>query len=186
MKKSILAVDVEPHMVRLLEKIIKDKTSHQIKSTHNALELPEILNKESFDIIITEMNMPGFNGLDLLQRIDNEGRKEAVIVLTADDSVEKTIEAFRWGACDVIVKPFKTSQLFDAIDKAIVCGEKKGMARCLRDMMQVEPFDEACEQFRQKYIHSLLKSTGGDIGKVADKMNMSRGAVETSLRKNKE
>ena len=54
MKQRILAVDDEPHMLKLMERIITEKTPYQITTTNNSLEVPEILEKNEFDLIIMD------------------------------------------------------------------------------------------------------------------------------------
>ncbi len=182
MRKSILAIDIEVHMVRLLEKIIRDKTRHQIKTTHNALEVPEILENESFDIIISELSMPGFNGYDLLDELKRRKRNDSVIIMSSENNVEKIIEAFRRGACDVVVKPFKTDQLFEVIERAIVLGEQKKYSCCMSEMMEAQPLDSAVERFKKEYIRYLREKMGNNLGKIAEYTGLTRQEVEQLLR----
>jgi len=83
MKQRILAVDDELHMLKLLERIIGEKTAYQIQTTNNALEVPPLLTRESFDIIITDLKMPGMDGIDLLKHIKEKNIDSEVIIITA-------------------------------------------------------------------------------------------------------
>lgn len=129
MKRSILAIDAEVHMLRLLEQVINEGSSYRIKTTHNALEVPEILSKEAFSIIITEIEMPGFSGMDILKKIHDEKREEEVIILTAFASLDYTLEAFKYGACDFISKPVEKERLLAAVKRAMKRYEDKLLAQ---------------------------------------------------------
>ena len=66
---NILSIDDEPDLLRLLERIIREKTHFSILATGNSLEVPEILKYNDFDVIITDLKMPGMDGLDILKYI---------------------------------------------------------------------------------------------------------------------
>ena len=88
MKQTILAVDDEPHMLKLMERIVTEKTPYQITTTSNSLEVPEILEKSEFDLIIMDLKMPGMDGLDLLRLVKEKERFEEVVIITAFGSLE--------------------------------------------------------------------------------------------------
>ena len=69
MTQKILAVDDELHMLKLLERIITDKTPYRVETLNNSLELPAFLENKEFDLIITDLKMPGLDGLDILKFI---------------------------------------------------------------------------------------------------------------------
>ncbi len=56
-KQRILAIDDEPHMLKLLERIISEKTPYEVVSTNSSLEAVDMLDKEEFDLIITDLKM---------------------------------------------------------------------------------------------------------------------------------
>lgn len=182
MRKSILAVDVELHMVKLLENIIRDKSKHKITTTHNALELPALLDEEAFDIVISELHMPGYTGFDLLNKIRSENRKEVVIIMTSKNDIQEIAEAFRLGASDVIVKPFKSSRLFEAIERAIVVNEQICNARHLADLLATEPLEMAAEAFKKCYIRCLFERCERDAGRTADKAGITRQEVDSIIK----
>lgn len=76
MPQKILAVDDQPHMLVLLERIIREETKYECISTNNPLEVPGILVEESYDVIITDLKMPGMDGLEILEYISQNNRRE--------------------------------------------------------------------------------------------------------------
>ncbi len=107
MKGRILAVDDELHMLKLLERMFAERTQNQITTTNNSLEVVGILEQERFDIIITDLRMPGMDGMEILRWMADNDRDEQVIIISAFGSVESAREAVSLGAFDYINKPFK-------------------------------------------------------------------------------
>ncbi len=115
----ILAVDDELDMLALLKMIIEGYSDHQVTVTNNPLEASELLGKENFDLILTDLKMPGMDGMELLARAKQADEDALVLVITAYGSLESAEEAMTKGAFDFITKPFRKEQILLAIDKAM-------------------------------------------------------------------
>ena len=115
----ILAVDDELDMLALLKMIIEGYSDHQVTATNNPLEAAEFLEKETFDLILTDLKMPGMDGMELLALAKERDTDALVMVITAYGSLESAEEAMAKGAFDFITKPFRKEQILLAIDKAM-------------------------------------------------------------------
>ncbi len=115
----ILAVDDELDMLALLKMIIEGYSDHQVTATNNPLEAVELMEKEPFDLILTDLKMPGLDGMELLGRAKQLDEEALVLVITAYGSLESAEEAMAKGAFDYITKPFRKEQILLAIDKAM-------------------------------------------------------------------
>jgi DNA-binding NtrC family response regulator len=115
----ILAVDDEPDMLTLIKLIIEGYSDHQVTTTNNPMEVAELLTKERFDLIITDLKMPGMDGMELLELAKNYDKDALILMVTAFGSLESAEEAVAKGAFDYISKPFRKEQLLLAIDKAM-------------------------------------------------------------------
>ncbi len=115
----ILAVDDEMDMLALLKMIIEGYSDHQVTVTNNPLEAAEVLGKENFDLVLTDLKMPGMDGMELLARAKEADEDALVLVITAYGSLESAEEAMTKGAFDFITKPFRKEQILLAIDKAM-------------------------------------------------------------------
>jgi DNA-binding NtrC family response regulator len=115
----ILAVDDELDMLALLKMIIEGYSDHQVTATNNPLEAVEFLEKETFDLILTDLKMPGMDGMELLALAKQRDEDALVMVITAYGSLESAEEAMAKGAFDFITKPFRKEQILLAIDKAM-------------------------------------------------------------------
>jgi DNA-binding NtrC family response regulator len=115
----ILAVDDEPDMLTLIKMIVEGYSDHQVTTTNNPMEVAELLNKERFDLIITDLKMPGMDGMELLELAKKHDKDALILMVTAFGSLESAEEAVAKGAFDYISKPFRKEQLLLAIDKAM-------------------------------------------------------------------
>ena len=115
----ILAVDDEPDMLTLIKMIVEGYSDHQVTTTNNPMEVAELLTKECFDLIITDLKMPGMDGMELLELVKKYENDSLVLMLTAFGSMASAEEAVVKGAFDYISKPFRKEQLLLAIDKAM-------------------------------------------------------------------
>jgi DNA-binding NtrC family response regulator len=115
----ILAVDDEPDMLTLIKMIVEGYSDHHVTTTNNPMEVAELLIKERFDLIITDLKMPGMDGMELLGLAKKYDKDVLILMVTAFGSLESAEEAVAKGAFDYISKPFRKEQLLLAIDKAM-------------------------------------------------------------------
>lgn len=134
----ILAVDDEPDMLSLIKMIIEGYSSHQVTTTNNPLEVAELLAKERFDLIITDLKMPGMDGMELLELARKSDKDALILRITAFGSLEAAEEAVRQGAFDFINKPFRKEQLLLAIDKAMRWREMALQNQELKEQLRKE------------------------------------------------
>jgi len=154
-RQRILIVDDEPDMVRSLDRIISRKTAYEIITTTNSLEVPELLEKYQFDVIISDLNMLGMDGMDILKYIKKKRRFEQVIMCTAFSSLDSEIEALSHGVFNYIIKPFNKEQILYTLERAMLFQNRSREAGFLSDIFKTEPYDEAEHAFLREYIRRL-------------------------------
>ncbi|MBA4348744.1 MAG: response regulator [Thermodesulfovibrio sp.] len=119
MPEKLLVVDDEPDMLKLLSMIIKEKTPYEIITTNNPVEALELAQRGGFDIVITDLKMPGLDGIELLNAIRNFDKDIPIIIITAYATAESAAEAMEKNAFDFITKPFRKEQILFTIEKAL-------------------------------------------------------------------
>jgi len=119
MSEKILIVDDELDMLELLELIITDRTSYQVVTTSNPLDVPGLLKEGGFDLLISDLRMPQMDGMELLDQAGQIDPQLPFIFLTAYGTVDSAIEAMRKGALDYITKPFRQEQILLTVEKAM-------------------------------------------------------------------
>jgi DNA-binding NtrC family response regulator len=181
MKQRILAVDDEPHMLLLLERIITEKTPFSIVTTNNPLEVPKILQNEQFDLIITDLKMPGLDGLEILRAVRSGDRFEQVIMITAFGSLESAVEAMSQGVFDYITKPFKKEQIIFTVDRAMRWQRVKRDMMRLEALFALEPYGAAEEAFRREYVQRLNARCAGDLAAASQRAGLPQELVRAGL-----
>ncbi len=119
MAEKILIVDDEIDMLELLELIITDRTDYAVVTTNTPLEVPELLKKDSFDLLITDLRMPDIDGIELIEMVKQIDDQIPFIIITAYGTIESAVEAMRKGAFDYITKPFRQEQILLTIEKVM-------------------------------------------------------------------
>jgi DNA-binding NtrC family response regulator len=119
MGERILVVDDEIDILELLEMIITDRTDYEVTTTNNPVEVPELLKKASYDLIITDLRMPDIDGIELIEMVKQIDNQLPFIILTAYGTIESAVEAMRKGAFDYITKPFRQEQILLTIEKVM-------------------------------------------------------------------
>ncbi len=116
---KILIVDDEPDMLEMLDMIITDKTNHRVITTNNPLEVGELLAKDNYNLVITDLKMPVMDGMDVIAEVKSRDPDIPVVVITAFGTIESAEEAVRRGAYDFITKPFRKEQILVTIERAL-------------------------------------------------------------------
>jgi len=115
-KAKILIVDDEPIKRSVMDERLTDK-GYQVVSVANPLEAEPHLKKERFDVVLTDLRMPGQDGISFLRELKSRREDQAVIVMTAYGTVGTALEAMKLGAFDYLQKPFSTEELLLKLDK---------------------------------------------------------------------
>jgi DNA-binding NtrC family response regulator len=119
MSEKILIVDDEPDMLKLLSMILREKTPYEVTTTNNPVEAVELAKTGDFDLVITDLKMPGLDGLQLLEEVKKKDEDIPVIIITAYGTIDAATEAIEKGGFDFITKPFKKEQILFTIEKAM-------------------------------------------------------------------
>ncbi|NOY44208.1 MAG: sigma-54-dependent Fis family transcriptional regulator [Deltaproteobacteria bacterium] len=114
----VLVVDDDASLRRILEYNLAQE-GYAVATAASGEEALERLEKASFDLVVTDIKMPGMDGMDLLRRIKAESPETQVIVITAFGTIEMAVEAMKAGAAEYITKPFNRDELKLAVRKAL-------------------------------------------------------------------
>jgi len=117
-KAKILVVDDEEKICRNVEKILS-KGDYEVNYALSADEALEKMAKESYSLLISDIIMPGMNGLEFLKLVKNQWPLTKVIMFTAYASTDTAVKAIRLGALDYIPKPFTPDELRLPVELAL-------------------------------------------------------------------
>jgi two-component system, NtrC family, response regulator len=116
--ENILIVDDEKNYPTIIGEILQEEGYTSLTAS-SGMEALDMLNNEPIDLVLTDVNMPGMDGIQLLEKIKVIKPDIPVIIMTAYGSVEKAVEAMHKGAYTFILKPFENQALIAHIAKAI-------------------------------------------------------------------
>jgi two-component system NtrC family response regulator len=133
--ETILIVDDEKNYLLVLEALLVD-AGYEVITSGSATEALEISMSHDLDLVITDMRMPGLDGMEFLAQLRSRQPDMPVIMMTAYATVEKAVEAMKRGAFDYITKPFKNEELILTIRKAIEMHRLKQENRLLSRELQ--------------------------------------------------
>ncbi len=107
--KILVAEDEEITLNNIIDAL--GEAGYAVYGVKGGIEAAQLVEKDHFDVLITDIKMPGLNGIELLSRIKNENPETEVIIITGFGSVGSAVEAMKKGAYDYITKPFDLDEL---------------------------------------------------------------------------
>jgi len=170
----VLVIDDDLDSLDAVSGFLSDPLGFDVSTSDNCEQALEIYENDSFPIVISDIKMPGMNGIELLKKIKSlpGGKETDVILMTGFGELQTCIEALRAGASDYILKPIYVRQI-DLILKRII--EKQELTKAYSELNR--KYDSELENTskiqyeleRYKKIYSNIIE-GEDIGIFSDKM----------------
>jgi DNA-binding NtrC family response regulator len=131
---TILIVEDEAKMRRLLE-LNLGEDGFTTLSAGDAESGLKLLRDNSVDLVVTDLKLPGMNGLEFLQAIKRQNAAMPVVVMTAFGSVETAVDAMKAGASDYVLKPFSLTEMRLVIHKELDVHNLREENRSLREAL---------------------------------------------------
>jgi len=131
---SILIVEDEAKMRRLLELSLGEE-GYLTHSAEDAETGIKILRRETIDLVITDLRLPGMGGLEFLHAIKKATARLPVVVMTAYGTVESAVEAMKQGASDYVLKPFALAEMLMVVRKELAANQLVEENRTLREAL---------------------------------------------------
>ncbi len=130
MRKRVLLVDDEARVRASLQMVLE--TSFDVLCAQDAQEGLELFRRESPDLVLLDVILPGVDGLSLLQTLRSESHSIPVIMLTGTKTVKTAVDAMKYGASDYVTKPFDVEELRLIIARTLGAHDLEREVRYLR------------------------------------------------------
>ena len=115
-RPSLLIVDDDPEIISSFEAILRSE-GYEVTTARDGREALERLAQSPFDLVLLDLLLPDMNGWAVLERVREIRPGSRVVILCADVDAEGTVEAFRLGAVDVLLKPPDVDKLLRFLDE---------------------------------------------------------------------
>ncbi|MBI2823496.1 MAG: sigma-54-dependent Fis family transcriptional regulator [Planctomycetia bacterium] len=124
----VLVVDDHAPARQSIADILR-QSRHEVELCASAVEALALVQREGFDVIITDLQMPGMSGLDFIRRLECLAHGAQIVMITAHATVASAVEAMRRGAFDYVEKPFDADRLERLVARALAHGRLLDRAR---------------------------------------------------------
>jgi DNA-binding NtrC family response regulator len=131
---TILIVEDEPKMLRLLDLNLKEE-GYTVHTAPDAEAGLNTLRQEKIDVVLTDLKLPGMNGLEFLQAVKRANAAIPVVMITAYGSVETAVEAMKAGASDYVLKPFSLEEIKLIVSRELDVRSLRDENRSLREAL---------------------------------------------------
>ena len=118
LRKTILVVDDDSHIREVLD-VRLSSAGYEVIQASDGREALERLSRTPVDLVISDIRMPGVDGLELQARLEKTAPKLPIIFLTAYGSIQDAVKAIKSGAVDYLTKPFEGRELLDKVSKVL-------------------------------------------------------------------
>jgi formate/nitrite transporter len=163
MAEKMLIIDDDEIILKSCRRIF-EKEGFQVTTTPNPQEGLDLTSTKSFDVVLVDWMMPGFDGMDVVEEIDKRSPNSALVMISGHPSVGRATEAMKRGAMDYLPKPFKPEEITAVVKRAIqqkVTSEKKAMGRFERILQSLQLPVPTIEDKAPKNIAETVAETVG-------------------------
>jgi two-component system response regulator AtoC len=157
--QRVLVVDDEPKAQRVMEIMLR-RMGHEVVCVANGEEALQSVQLAPVDLVITDLNMPEMNGIELLSALRAEGFALPVIVVTAYGTVESAVAAMKQGAFDYLTRPFDVDAVQLVIQRALEMNRIQQENRFLRGEMDKGWGEFIGQSQAMREVYALIEQVG--------------------------
>ncbi len=156
-RSSILVVDDEEIMRGFLRDVLVGE-DYQVDVAPTGEEAVDKVSRKRYDLVITDIKMPGIDGMGVLEQVKEFNPTTEVVVMTGYASLESAVESMKMGAADYITKPFNIDQIRIVVAKTLERRRLKQKAQDEEFYKHLSRTDGLTDLYNQRFFHKLLES----------------------------
>jgi DNA-binding NtrC family response regulator len=160
--ETILVIDDEKSLVDLLTVVFKNE-GYAVKQAQSAEQGLAVLDSDEVDLVITDIKLPGSDGMEVLRRVRAKRPDVPVVMITAYGSVQQAVDALKAGALDYVVKPFDVEELKIVVGRGLAERRlKQENVRLKRDLKERYSFENMIGRSRaMQEVFTLIEKVAG-------------------------
>jgi DNA-binding NtrC family response regulator len=167
-KFRILVID-DDEIARDVVVSLLAKEGFSVDSARDGLEGISAVKRSEYHLVITDLKMPGADGIEVLKSVRSLSPSSSVVILTAYGTLDNALEAMRLGAYDYITKPFKLQELLivveNAMNRTILREENEELRRILRETYRDL---DMIRSIRESGVEEVMLSTLGRLERLRE------------------
>jgi putative two-component system response regulator len=175
----ILAIDDE-HVIRMLVVEILESVGHEVVGAESAEHALELLDEGEFDLVVSDVVMPGLSGLELLEAARSRRASLPIVLVTGAGTYETLSQALTRGAAGLVTKPFAHAELQSAVSDAL---ERAARSREeLRERLLAPTLASALAnaiEARDSYLHGHCERLASLAVRIAEELGVAPEHIET-------
>lgn len=179
-KGRVLVVDDKESVLELMVSILGEV--YDVTTSSDSAAAMALLAKERFDVVLTDVRMPGATGFDVLTAVTRSGSPGAVVLMTGFASVPDAVEAMRRGAFDYVSKPLQAEDVSLVVARALEHRGNRGEANPPPADFR-EAMVAARERASREYLVSLMRDFQGNVTRAAKQAGLTREGLHRLLKK---
>jgi DNA-binding NtrC family response regulator len=191
-RARILVVDDKANIRALLKDILS--ATHDVSLAPDGAAARDLLQAQTFELVITDVRMPGIDGFELVEIIKSRWPLTEVVMMTAHGSIPAAVDAMRKGAYDYIQKPFDPDDVSLVVARALERQREhaqttpppptpSGEEPDLASLSYREALAVARDRGSRDYLSALLKAFNGNVSRAAAQAGLERESLHRLLRR---
>jgi DNA-binding response OmpR family regulator len=178
--ETILIIDDNAEMLEVLDKYILSPGGYRIITAMDGPSGLEMAIKTDPDLVLLDVNLPGLNGYEVLRILKQSTCNAPVVIMTVDGTSQSTLDAFRLGAADILVKPFRLDEVRDVVARSLKNSGSKDAKNSLdKNLLSAEAARITAFTLAH-YINNYLTSLMGCLS-LLDESIKNEGGTEEQL-----
>lgn len=151
-KCSLLIIEDDAALAALLEEYLSG-SNYDVQVIHDGNTAIELLTRQHFDVVLSDIMLPGVDGMAILRKAGGDFARTIVILMTGYSGIDDALSAVKQGAYDFVSKPFQLPEIRIRLDNAA------GYQKLLRQIQDESRSDHTSEQTASKIYSSLQVSS---------------------------
>jgi DNA-binding NtrC family response regulator len=184
-RAQVLVVDDKESIREVMASILGD--TYDVSTAASAADAAALLDARPFDVVLTDVRMPGATGFDLLETVKRAAPATSVVMMTGFASIPDAVNAIRRGAFDYVAKPLEAEEVCLVIARALEHRAGAAGGPHAEGEEVATDFREALiaarDQASRDYLAKLLRQFRGNVTHAAEHAGMTRENLHRLLRK---
>jgi DNA-binding NtrC family response regulator len=183
-RASVLVVDDKPSVLELMASILGD--SYEVTTAEDPARAVALLGTVRFDVVMTDVRMPGSSGFDVLAAVRAQDPDASVVMMTGYASIPDAVTAIRRGAFDYVAKPLEAEDVRLVVARALEHRRERAREASWADPRSTD-FHEALvaarDQASRVYLVRLMEQFRGNVTRAAEQARMTRENLHRLLKR---